>query len=338
MKRLFLSFLLPLLLVCQAQAQVPKIITGKPGRLIVIDSGAKAEVVWHVDRNLRDPGSHYKDLAQKRLVVVAPPGTYEVLCLEKGTDTFLEFMIVVEGTPPGPQPPVPIDTLVVKLTVAYEADKAAGRATDKDKSKLAKVYQELQQYVDTPLIKTVYDASEVRKATIKAIIGQQLPQTVKVIDDYLAEKIPEPQAEEAKKIDLTVALRQRYKECFAEIAKALGGESPTPDTPLVLALKAAFAKEVATDRVQVAILADACRKASDKAGDQSLMTVKQVNDFFVANLKSRVGQNCPNLRAAITEYLNSKLPRTVSATLDAQTRADIVAAFNDIVKGLAVLQ
>lgn len=252
MKRLLLSFLLPLLLVCQADAQVPKIIAGKPGRLIVIDSGAKAEVVWHVDRNLRDPGSHYKDLAQKRLVVVsANPGTFEILALEKGADTFLEFLIVVDGTPlpvpPGPNPvpvPVPVNTLAVKLTFAYESDKAQGKATDKDKSKLTKVYQELQQYVDTPLIRTVYDASQVRKATITAIVGQALPQTIRVIDDYLAEKIPEPAGDESKKIDLTQVYRQRYKDCFADIAKALGGEpDPGPNPVPASGFRVIFAYE-----------------------------------------------------------------------------------------------
>lgn len=230
--RLIKPFVMLLLLACcpilAAQEPPPKVIKGSANKIIVIDSEVKGEVIWRLDKRLRDPGSSYKDLANKRLVIVAPGGVYEVLAVDRTAGAFLEWTIIVEGGPgPGPNPdPVP-ETLETRLKLTFEVDKASGKGDATLKSKLATLYKGLAEFTDSQIIKTVEQAHAVQHGAVDALLMGNLPTTAKAADDYIHILIPE-----ADDVALTKVIRDRYKAALLDVGKALGAEPGPGPTPI----------------------------------------------------------------------------------------------------------
>lgn len=136
-------------------------------------------------------------------------------------------------------------------------------------------------------------------------------------------------------------------ECVIVLGDEPGPEPPPPppppplppaDTPLVRALKVAYAKETEADKKFTAAFALACRAAASEANNPTHTLVRQVNETFVAVMKQTVGTRCPNLRAVVNAELNAKLPRATNAPLDAATRRLVADVFNELSLGLELLQ
>ena len=210
----------------QAQDLPPKVAMGKAGELVVLKSEAKGEVIWYIDARLRSDKHTYHDKANKALVLTGTSGQYTVVAFETGTPPKLqEWLVLIEGKPPGPDPPPPPpDTLAFKLKVAFEADKAAGKGAEADRTKLAELFAGLAKYTDNVLIKQVGDAHAFRTGAVDSVLGGKLPATARATDDYVLLKIPE-----AGTTPLTAELRGRYKAALLDVESALGAApGPTP--------------------------------------------------------------------------------------------------------------
>lgn len=111
---------------------------------------------------------------------------------------------------------------------------------------------------------------------------------------------------------------------------------PQPDTPLVASLKAALAKESASDKAKVATFGDICDRTANATAGLSL--VKDVNDFYVTAMKGEIGSALPNLRDAVNAELNAKLPRTLNAPLDSTVKPIVIQLFKDLATALKGLK
>lgn len=114
--------------------------------------------------------------------------------------------------------------------------------------------------------------------------------------------------------------------------------SPPADTPLVKALKTAYAQESATDKQVIGSFAIACRAAAAEANSSTNTLVRQVNDSFVSIMKQTVGTRLPNIRAVVNAELNARLPRATNAPLDTPTRRLVADVFNELAAGLELLK
>ena len=223
-----------LLLVLRTHGQEPVIVKFPAGaRLVVIDSGVKGEALWRLDARLRDPGSHYKDLAHKRLVVGRPDaGTYELTVFDKTAGDVKEWLLVVEGGPVPPTPPSPIpppvpppDTLATKIAAAYAMDVAAGKGGETERKTMQAAFREFGALI--PVGKTIV-GKEVVEAVAGLVIQGKLPRTLDVIHTHLGTRVPEYTV----RATISVDMKARYVSAFAEIAEALNiGPMPPPPGP-----------------------------------------------------------------------------------------------------------
>lgn len=291
----FMLFLLPFACCSTLTAQEVKIVKFAPGAaLVVIDSEAKGEITWRLDKRLRDLGMHYKDLANKRLVIGRPAGgNYEILgiTLEGAKITFTDWLLIVEGPGPGPGPdPVP-ETLETKFKLAYEIDKASGKGDAVLKGKLANLYTGLASFTDQAIIKTIEAAHVVSHGAVDALLMGNLPTLAKAADDHMHAKITEPED-----TVLTQALRDRFKAVFLEIGKAIGAEPGPGPTPTVGNIKVLISYESSS-------LSPELNKIISGVAVRGYVTSKGTKDNGVAPFRAfdkdlNVGKELPWVQAA----------------------------------------
>jgi hypothetical protein len=96
---------------------------------------------------------------------------------------------------------------------------------------------------------------------------------------------------------------------------------PSPPDPWFPKLKAAFDQEDAASRHQAGQLAAVYEEGAKLCFDPSLKLVRDVDARIDAAASSLIQGSLPKVRAAISECLNSVLPRSTKAPLDDPTRA-----------------
>lgn len=284
------------------KSAVAEVVKGKAGRLLRIEIKAEGAIDWDVDERLTDKDFSYLDSAKKVLLIVPPAGgiyTITGAACDKSKPTLFKYRLEIEGGPPPGPVPVPIpDPLTTRLKTAFAVDAAAGKGTPKDIASLVTMIDAVVPYLDknppasTDQIKLVLDN------TATAFLSGKLPSTLKAVNDYISEMIPEY----LKPTPLTDSLRQKFKDAAAAVKQALAQIAPGPEPPsdqFTKTLQAAYDADTGADKASsLTVLRRAYAMIPPKL---------TTNQDALAWLKQQVGLDAGKLtairRAIATEFV-----------------------------------
>ena len=309
--------------------------TTKSGTLAVIASKATTEVSFDWDERIVSDGQVYEDTAKKTLVLTSPlASVYRVTAtwFEPTKGKFKEvWYVTFEG---GPDPPIiPPDSFLSKLTVAYKADLQAGKL----KINELKVVQQIaaQGHVilgAAPNTTILYSLMEF--ALDSAVTKGDMPAVLPLIKDRIRETaaVNEP---------LTEALKAKFRLVITEVAKAieslLGPQPPPDDDPLAKSLRAALAKEAASQSAHLPALEAAVLEMINVSASPSVKTTKEVRDSWADKVSKTVAPNLPWVRGVLVRYMDSNLP-TRDEPLTPTMREQYRKVFTYIVNGLRAVR